>query len=215
VWVAGGRTAPGHHPSSAFRARHDTLAFSDAVAHALENVDLRETLVVVTADHSHVFSIAGYPTRGNPILGLAAGNDRTGEPTGEPLTDLQGLPYTTVGYANGPGYSGASDAQPAGAKHFPHQPTRSEPGSAARPDLRGVDTADPRYLQESAVPLPSETHGGEDVAIYAGGAGSALFHGVQEQSYVYHGIVGALRWDDDAPPAGSDERSLWERLLGR
>ena len=28
-----------------------------------------DTLLVVTADHSHVFNIAGYATRGNDILG--------------------------------------------------------------------------------------------------------------------------------------------------
>ncbi len=66
--------------------------------------------------------------------------------------------------------------------------------AAGRPDLSRVDTADPRYLQESTVPLESESHGGEDVPLYAGGPGAALFHGVQEQSYVYHALVAALGW---------------------
>lgn len=63
-----------------------------------------------------------------------------------------------------------------------------------RPDLSHVDTTDPGYLQESTVPLESETHSGEDVALYAGGPGAHLFHGVQEQSYVYHALVAALGW---------------------
>ena len=39
--------------------------------------------------------------------------------------------------------------------------------------------------------------------IYAGGPGSALFHGVQEQSFVYHAIIAALGWDasEGDPPA--------------
>jgi alkaline phosphatase len=207
LMVEGGRIDHGHHAGSAYLALHDAVAFSAAVAAALRLVDLDETLVVVTADHSHVLAIAGYPTRGNPILGLVAENDDRGDPTGKPALDLQGLPYTTLGYLNGPGHTAASDQQPAGAKRFPHLPKRSEAGTAARPDLTGADTAAPTYLQESAIPLPSETHGGEDVAIYAGGPGAALFHGVQEQSYVYHAIRAALGWD--AGPAESPPR-WWE-----
>jgi alkaline phosphatase len=198
------------------------VAFSRAVDYVLENVDLAETLVVVTADHSHVFTMAGYPTRGNPILGLVVENDATGSAGEDPTLDAQGLPYTTLGYANGPGHTGASDAQPAGAKRFPHFPQRVEPGTARRTDLRKVDVQGPLHLQESAVPRTSETHGGEDVAIYAGGAGAALFHGVQEQSYVYHGIVGALGWDaevraeaEDGADAQEEPEGFWSRLLGR
>lgn len=41
-------------------------------------------------------------------------------------------------------------------------------------------------MQQAAVPLDSETHGGEDVAIYAKGPMAHLFHGVKEQNYVAH-----------------------------
>jgi alkaline phosphatase len=99
-------------------------------------------------------------------------NDERGEPTAKPMRDAKGRPFTTLGYANGPGYVGAS----------------------GRPDLSQVDTADPHYRQESTVPLDSESHGGEDVPLYAGGPGAQLFHGVQEQSYIYYAIVAALGW---------------------
>jgi alkaline phosphatase len=36
------------------------------------------------------------------------------------------------------------------------------------------------------VPLDSETHGGEDVAVFARGPQAHLVHGVQEQSYIAH-----------------------------
>ena len=45
------------------------------------------------------------------------------------------------------------------------------------------------YLQQAAVPLSSETHGGEDVAILAKGPMAHLFHGVQEQTYVAHAMA--------------------------
>ena len=42
------------------------------------------------------------------------------------------------------------------------------------------------YEFQAAVPLYSETHGGEDVGIYARGPMSHLFHGVHEQNYIAH-----------------------------
>jgi alkaline phosphatase len=53
-------------------------------------------------------------------------------------------------------------------------------------------TTAPDYLQEATIPLGSETHGGEDVAIYADGPGAHLFHGVQEQNYIFHVMLDAL-----------------------
>lgn len=75
----------------------DTIAFSEAVAAAVAMTDPDETLIVVTADHSHTLTIAGYSARGNPILGYAADGD------GNVLRDAAGVAYTTLGYANGPG----------------------------------------------------------------------------------------------------------------
>ncbi|MEM1437162.1 MAG: alkaline phosphatase, partial [Pseudomonadota bacterium] len=67
--VEGGRIDHAHHQGNAYRALEDTLAFDAAVAAVLERVDLEDTLVLVTADHSHTLTISGYPVRGNPILG--------------------------------------------------------------------------------------------------------------------------------------------------
>ena len=40
------------------------LELERAVELALSRVDLEETLVIVTADHSHGFTLSGYPNRG-------------------------------------------------------------------------------------------------------------------------------------------------------
>jgi alkaline phosphatase len=72
--------------------------------------------------------------------------------------------------------------------------------AAGRPDLSDVDTEAPSYLQEATVPLGTETHAGEDVPIYAGGPRAALFHGVREQSYLYHAMVEALGWTQKGVP---------------
>ena len=42
------------------------------------------------------------------------------------------------------------------------------------------------YMYQSAVPVSSETHSGEDVPIFATGPMSHLINGVQEQNYVAH-----------------------------
>ena len=83
--------------------------------------------------------------------------------------NLTGRPYTTLGYHNGPGYTGASEEQTEGPKRFPHFGTDYMGITSGRPDLTSVESTEPSYLPEAAVPLGSETHGGEDVAIYARG----------------------------------------------
>jgi alkaline phosphatase len=188
LMVEAGRIDHAHHANNAYRALGETLELARAVETALALTRRDDTLVIVTADHGHSFTLSGYPKRGNPILGLVVppGGD-------EPLRDLSGRPYTGLGYGAGPGYSGASDAQPAGPKHFPHEPHKASP-QGGRADLTGVDTAAPSYLQEALVPMPAGTHSGEDVAIYAGGPGAELFHGVVEQNYVYHAIADSLGW---------------------
>lgn len=183
--VEAGRIDHAHHAGNPFRALSDTIEFAKAIKKAYELTDPKDTLIIVTADHSHVFTIAGYPHRGNPILGkVAEVPDRDSEPT-ELATDLLGLPYTTLGYANGPGYTGASNTQPAGIKTHPHLPTSFTNG-AVRPNLTSVDTAHQAFMPESTVPLGSETHAGEDVAIYAIGPRAFLVRGVMEQNWIYH-----------------------------
>lgn len=194
--VEGGRIDHGHHDGNAYRALTDTVAFADAVARAERMTDSRDTLIIVTADHGHTMRIVGYPTRGNPILGLVVGNHRNGEPMSEPRRDLNGLPYTTIAYANGPGFQGASDLQAAGPKRWPHDPESVQPLPGGRANLAGVDTTDPAYLQEAAIPTfsagadgdisLSETHSAGDVTVYASGPGAHLLSGVHEQNYIFH-----------------------------
>ena len=59
----------GHHSSSALAALTELVAFDDAIETAVNMTSEDETLIVVTADHSHVFTIGGYSERGNDILG--------------------------------------------------------------------------------------------------------------------------------------------------
>jgi len=53
-------------------ALEEGLAFDKAIEAALEATSQDDTLIVVTADHSHSMSMNGYPLRGNPIGGSSS-----------------------------------------------------------------------------------------------------------------------------------------------
>lgn len=189
LMVEGARIDHASHDGNAHRALTDTIALSEAVQAAAELTSAEDTLIVVTADHSHTMTFVGYPVRGNPILGKVRGG--SGEDiNADYARDGLGLPYTTINYMNGPGYTGASNSQPAGPKRFGHTAKGVEPATG-RPDLSEVDTEHPDYLQEALFPLGSETHGGDDVGIWARGPGSAAIRGSVEQNAIYHFIVQA------------------------
>ncbi|WP_299004371.1 alkaline phosphatase [uncultured Shewanella sp.] len=157
LMVEAGRIDHAHHAGNAQRALYDTIELSNAVRAAVENTDPTDTLIIVTADHSHTLTMAGYPKRGNPILGLVHGVD------GDMSLALDGKPYTTLGYANGPGAV-----------------------SGERDNLSLLDTQDIDFMQQALVKKGGETHAGEDVSIHAIGAGAHLVQGVMEQNVVFH-----------------------------
>uniref|UniRef100_A0A8D1DLW4 Alkaline phosphatase n=1 Tax=Sus scrofa TaxID=9823 RepID=A0A8D1DLW4_PIG len=150
LFVEGGRIDHGHHEGIAYMALTESVMFDTAIDKAGQLTSEKDTLILVTADHSHVFSFGGYTLRGSSVFGLA------------PSKALDLKPYTSILYGNGPGYA---------------------LNGSSRPSITGSDRM---YRQQAAVPLESETHGGEDVAVFARGPWAHLVHGVQEQSFVAH-----------------------------
>ena len=176
LMVEAGRIDHAHHAGNAYNALSDTVEFSNAVEVALNKTSTEDTLIIVTADHGHVFTMAGYPKRGNPILGKVISMGET-----KPKLALDNLPYTTLGYANGRGH-----------RHLGLETNADEcydgPIFAGRANLIGKDTTQSGFFQESLIPLQSETHSGEDVAIYASGPGAHLISGSNEQTIIFHAI---------------------------
>ena len=190
--VEAGRIDHAHHQNNAHRALVDTIALAKAVEVADQMTKAEETLIIVTADHSHVFTIGGYPVRGNPILGKVVTNDNAGRAQSHAALADDGLPYTAVGYTNGYG-------------RVCEQRSSGKNCASKRRDLTEVNTASRYFRAETPLPFASETHGAEDVAIYATGAGSSRVSGVMEQNAIYHVINRAAKLEQQAEGRG------WQR----
>ena len=101
--------------------------------------------------------------KGNPIFGLTRGFDNRGQPMDEPNLDDNGKPFTPLGYRDG---STAPDGE--------------------RPDLTQEQVVQPGYQIEAHLPRGSESHGGQDLPLYAIGPWAHLFSGVMEQNTIFH-----------------------------
>ena len=196
LMVEGGRIDHAHHEGRAGEALSETVALDNAIRTALEMTSREDTLILATADHSHTMTMAGYASRGNPILGLSAVDDHI-------LLGADGKPYTTLGYANGPGAVMPSASDPSAIRAY----MRSEAAEAGEPadfdvpapepreDLTDIDTTALSFHQQSTVPMQSETHGGEDVPLYAWGAGDDAVGGTMEENAIFHIMARALGFE--------------------
>ncbi|KAM7348585.1 membrane-bound alkaline phosphatase-like [Cochliomyia hominivorax] len=147
LFVEGARIDMAHHDTRARRSMEETVEFNKAVEMALKLTSQEDTLIVVTSDHSHTMTINGYASRQSDILGLS-----------DDVAD-DGLPYTILSYANGPGYDKTFSAK------------------KGRKNLSNKDFTDPKLKYMATVPLVSETHGADDVGIFALGPFAHYFTG--------------------------------------
>ena len=174
LMVEGGRIDHALHNTNAKRALEDTIAFDDAIKRALTLVDLKNTLIVVTADHDHTMTINGYSHKGNNILGKVTDIKKTTiQKTPVLATAGDSLPYTALVFGNG------------------------AVRNTTRSDLTSTDTAADDYYQEVGVKLGAagaypETHGGGDVMLFSSGAGNAGFKGTLDNTKVFGLVKSAM-----------------------
>ncbi|KAJ8914775.1 hypothetical protein NQ315_013278 [Exocentrus adspersus] len=162
LMVEGGLIDQAHHKNYARLAMAEAAEFDKAVELAVNETG-PETLIIVTADHSHSFTMEGYSKRGNDILGFT-------EEAGE-----ANRPFLTLAYANGPGFDyhyGINTSN----NTFPWRDVRDD-------ENRLNDT---HYQHIGAFKSRDGTHGGEDVAVFAKGPHANLIRGVVEQNYIAH-----------------------------
>ncbi|XP_047364941.1 alkaline phosphatase 4 isoform X1 [Vespa velutina] len=173
LMVEGGKIDIAHHQNYAELALRELSELEEAVNVALKQVKLDETLIIVTADHSHSFTVNGYPDRGNDILGLASN-----------MANPDNQRYETLTYANGPGF-------------FYHRRNDSNNVNETWINIEeSRDRDDIFYMHMAAQYLKDDTHGGEDVGVYAIGPYSHLFRSTFEQNYIAHVIAYAACFKD-------------------
>ncbi len=160
-----------HHAGLLNASLTEGIELSKAVAAAMSMTDPADTLIIVTADHSHGLTLNG-GGRGDDVLGLIQG------PAGEPRLAGDGLPVPILLYATGPGGAEAG---------------------AGRPDLDGVDLTAIDHVRQAGVRLGSAAHTGEDVPAYAQGPSAHLVTGSMDQPYLFQVMRHALRLPAEAP----------------
>ncbi len=163
LMVEGGLIDHALHANDARSALDETAAFDRAIGAAIARMrvldpGLKNTLIVVTADHDHTLLLNGYAKRTGKttatepgVLGLVVNYF-----DGKLARDLDGAPYSIIGFGNGVDrQSGLRDPAAGG-----HQATlRSRSGSG--------------------------THGGTDVFLGAVGARAESFRGTLDNTRVF------------------------------
>jgi len=171
LMVEAGRIDHANHYAQATRALSETVAMDRAVEEIVRRVG-DDTLVIVTADHSHTLSVSGYPGRRADITGVVKSDN------GWIMRADDGHTMSILSYANGPGFKKLVVKEPINSLNWESIQRAG--------DLSENQKGDHSFVFPGAVPLGKETHGGDDVGIFAKGPWSHLFHSVHEQSYIGH-----------------------------
>lgn len=174
LMVEGGRIDHALHETTAKKALQDMVAFDNAIKAALAKArvsdpDLKNTLVVVTADHDHTLVLNGYAKRTGKTTAASAGvlGVVKNYVTGAVDKDLDGAPYSIIGFGNGE--------------------NRTQGSRASMASLDESVTGSNTYHQEAVVRVAAggETHGGTDVFLAATGKGAETFTGTIDNTKVY------------------------------
>lgn len=209
LMVEGGRIDHALHDTNAKRALQDTIALNDALEATIQKLkqsdpELKNTLIVITADHDHTLVLNGYAKRTGKyvegketsVLGLVKNYDQAGF-----AQDIHGQPYPIIGFGTGkkrPTQNRMDDlvlnlkdtdvCHPVQGPKAPQGEKYSFTYSLAETGWCTGTAADD-FQQEAVIQTgykDKETHGGADVFLGAIGQGADQFSGSLENIEVNH-----------------------------
>ncbi len=183
--VEGGLIDLALHDTQAKRALQEVVAFDETIKATIARMrvldpGLKNTLIVVTADHDHTLLLNGYARRTgkttptNPgVLGLARNVS-----DGALRLDADGVPFTIIGFGTG--------------EH------RVQGKRSSVPALTDAAVTADDYHQEAVVRTDAGdgTHGGSDVFLGAIGARADSFGGTIDNTRVFELIKAAAGWEN-------------------
>ncbi len=181
--VEGGLIDLALHDTHAKRALQEVVSFDNTIKATIAQMrtldpGLKNTLIVVTADHDHTLLLNGYMRRTgkttptNPgVLGLMRKVS-----DGSLRLDADGMPFTVIGFGTGE--------------------RRVQGKRSSAPALTDEQVSADDYHQEAVVPtaVGDEAHGGSDVYLGAIGARAQTFGGTIDNTRVFELIKAAAGW---------------------
>ncbi|MCZ8512700.1 alkaline phosphatase [Paenibacillus filicis] len=189
------------HPLDWERAAYDTIEMDKAIGVAKRFAENNgDTLIVVTADHSHSVSIAGTYWEGDGKSGRDA------------VRTYAESEFPTYVDSNGDGFPDSPDVDRKLAVVFgahpdyyedykfdsvPTSPTVNKDGKYVANPAKLADPNDPnrdRFLQTGSIPYNESqgVHTADDVPLMAYGPGASYFKGTMDNTDVFYGMANAL-----------------------
>lgn len=183
LMVEGGLIDLALHDTHAKRALQEVVSFDNTLKATIAQMrvldpGLKNTLIVVTADHDHTLLLNGYSRRTGKttdaepgVLGLLRRVE-----DGQLRLDASGAPFTIIGFGTGE--------------------NRVQGGRADAPALTDAIVTGDAYRQEAVIRTASgdAAHGGSDVFLGAIGARADSFHGAIDNTRVFELIKAAGGW---------------------
>ncbi len=180
LMIEGGLIDLALHDTNAKRALQEVTSFDTtlkATIAQMQAIDpgLKNTLIVVTADHDHTLLLNGYARRTGKttatepgVLGLVR---RVSD--GTPRVDADGAPFTIIGFGTG------------------ENRVKGSRGAAVKLTDAAVTADDYHYESVVRTEVGDETHGGSDVYLGAIGARAESFRGTMDNTRVFELIKAA------------------------